>query len=362
MINILFEGMTYNRGGLETFIINIYNKLDRSRFQCYFIAYDEKIAYEDYMKKTGARVLHLPPRHKGMGNYCRALKQVFQRNNFDVIWSNKSTLSACESIIFAKIFHIPVRIIHGHSSGNMGNWFTYMMHCINRLSIRRWSTEQFACSELAARWFFGNHEAVILRNAVDLSSFKYDTQIRKSIRKELGISGKKVLGHVGRFGLEKNHSKLIRVFKKLHDIDPDTVLILCGDGEEREHIEGLIHEYDLDGCVHLLGIVDNVNEILQGVDIFVMPSLFEGLPFALLEAQASGLKCIVSDTVSRESDVLGWNRFLPLDVSDDIWVRMISEINLDYDREEGYRVLKKKGYDIEDNVYLIEKIILKEVR
>lgn len=361
LINILFEGMTYNQGGLETFIINIYNKMDKSKFQCFFIAYDEKIAYENYLIQTGAKVLRLPPRCKGIHNYCRALIEIFKQNSIDIIWSNKSTLSSCESLIFAKKFHVPIRIIHGHSSGNMGNWFTYIMHCTNRIFIRYWTTEQFACSELAARWFFRNHKAHILRNAVDLKSFKYNSKIRKDIHKELGISGKKVIGHVGRFGLEKNHTKLIHVFKKLHDIDSNTVLVLCGDGEEREHIEKLIHECDLEGYVYLLGIIDNVNEILQGIDIFVMPSLFEGLPFALLEAQASGLKCVVSDTVSRESDVLGWNQFLSLDASDDIWARMILEINIDYDREEGYRVLKEKGYDIEDNVHLIEKIILKEV-
>lgn len=359
-INIAFEGMTSNKGGTETFIINVYNKLDKSRFKSYFIAYEEKIAYEEYLRESGAVVVHLTSRYESPVGFCSALRQFFKGYRVDIIWAHKTTLSSCESLMIAKLYHVPVRIIHGHSSDNMGNSLTALLHSMNRVYIRHLTTEQFACSELAAKYFFGKHKAKIIRNALDLDQFRYNPEVREGIRETLGCSGKKVIGHVGRFGAEKNHAKLIRVFEKIHVRDDNTRLVLCGDGEERKNIEKLIRHYNLEGSVCLVGNVDNVNEILQGVDIFVMPSLFEGLPFALLEAQTCGLKCVVSDTVSRESDVLGWNEFLPLDASDEIWADAVLQVDLNYDREQGYKTMKDKGYGVEENIRFIEKIVLKE--
>lgn len=360
MINIVFEGMTSNKGGMETFIVNIYNKLDKSRFKSYFIAYDKRIAYEDYLKESGAIVIHFPSRYENPIGFCAALRQFFKRGKIDMIWAHKNTLSSCESLMIAKLYHVPIRIIHGHSSDNMGNRLTAFLHRVNRVYIRHLTTNQFACSELASKYFYGKNKAKIIRNALDLERFKYNPEIRDNIRKTLGLSGKRVIGHVGRFGAEKNHSKLIRVFERIHAKDRDTALVLCGDGEERENIVGLIDKNNLECSVYLAGNVDNVDEILQGIDVFVMPSLFEGLPFALLEAQTSGLKCVVSDTVSRESDVLGWNKFLSLKESDEVWADTVLEMKLDYDRSRGYQVMKDKGYGVEENIRFIEKIVLKE--
>lgn len=357
MINILIEGMTNNRGGKETYIVNVYNALDKDKYHFTFIAYDEKIAYEDYLMETGAEIIHLPPRNEGLFRHKREIRNLLSQKHFDVVWSHKTTLSACELLAAAKKHGVPVRIVHSHSSANMGGKFTYVMHSINKMLIRRWANEYFACSDQAAKWFYGNYPVQIMKNGIDLERFKFNEVIRSKIRTDLDLNGFFVIGHVGRFGREKNHKKLLNIFNEYKKISSRSKLILVGDGEERENIERQIDALGLNDSVVLLGIVDNVNEILQAIDLIVMPSLFEGLPFALLEAQAAGLKCVVSDTVSRESDILGWNVFLPLDLEDIDWANEIDKINLDYSRSQVLYTLQSDGWDRKTCVYQIEKIL-----
>ena len=364
MINILIEGMTDNKGGKETYIMNLFRHLDKKKYSIAFVSYDDHIAYEEILLNEGAKIIHIPPRCRGVFQYRRAINQVLKNNSFDVVWAHKTTLSSCEIFDIAKKNNIPVRIVHSHSSSNMGGKFTYLMHNINKHLIYCWANEYLACSHSASEWFYGKHLSKIMVNGIDLEKFKYNLEIREKIRKELNIENKFVIGHVGRFGIEKNHKKLINIFKSCKDQNSDVKLILCGDGEERKNIELQIRQLDLQNDVILLGSIDNVHEILQAMDILVMPSLFEGLPFALLEAQASGLKCVVSDSVSRESDVMGWNQFVPLSSNDSVWASVILKENMNYERFEGYREMKKRGFDIGDSVISVEQLIegkLKEV-
>ena len=194
-------------------------------------------------------------------------------------------------------------------------------------------------------------------NGIDLEHYKYNPEIRKQIRLQYDLQDEFVIGHVGRFGIEKNHKKLLNVFAACKKVQPKVKLILCGDGEERKNIEDEIKRLNIEIDVLLLGVVYNVNEILQAMDIFVMPSLFEGLPFSLLEAQATGLQCIVSDTVSLESDITGWNQFLPLNLDNELWADAILNLERVNDREKGYEILKKSGFDIADCKNEVEKLI-----
>lgn len=348
MINVLIEGMTNNKGGKETYIVNMYKALDKKKYCFTFIAYDTEIAYETFLRETGATIVHVPARSQGLYKHKKALDKLLKENKYDVIWAHKTTLSACELMELSKKNKVPIRMIHSHSSSNMGGKFTLLMHTINKRRIISWGNRYLACSETAAEWFYGKHPAVILKNGIDLEKYRFNEDIRNEVRSKLNLQGKFVIGHVGRFGIEKNHKKLISVVNACRRQDDNVRLVLCGDGEERAHIEEQIKELGLEKYVMLLGVIDNVNEILQAVDIIVMPSLFEGLPFALLEAQAAGLKCVVSDTVSRESNILGWNEYLPLNGEDEMWASTILEKNADCKRENGYDLMKKSGFDIKD--------------
>lgn len=357
VINLAFEGMTNNTGGKETYIINVFNALDKTKYRCYFIAYDDEIAYEQYLKDNGATVVHITGRNKSIIRFIKELNSFFSSNHIDVLWAHKTTLSSCEIFNIAKKYKVPVRIIHSHCSENMGGKLTYVLHQFNKHNIDNKATVRVACSDVASKWFFGDKKSIILKNAIELDKFKFNPEIREQMRKQLCVDGKFVIGHVGRFGIEKNHTKLLDIFKTLHDKDKNTVLILCGDGEERVNIEKKIKDLDLKGSVKLMGVVRNVSDYLQAFDIIVMPSLFEGLPFSLLEAQAAGLKCIVSDTVSVESNIAEWNKYVGLGSPDCEWSETILSESMQYDRAEGYRILKKKGFDLKENIRIIEKII-----
>ena len=327
---VLIEGMTDNYGGKESYIMSIYRIIDKNKYLFDFIAYDDHIAYENEILKSGSQIIHVRPRHKGLFQYKKDLKAVIKRKSYDVVWSHKTTLSSCELLEIAKSEGVPVRVVHSHSSSNMGGKFTYIMHSINKRRVPRIATHLLACSEVASKWFYGDLES---------------------------LDGKLVLGHVGRFGVEKNHQKLLSIFNAYNKMNHNSCLVLCGDGEERENIEAKIIELGIQDKVYLLGRVNNVNEILQAIDVIVMPSLFEGLPYALLEAQTAGLKCVVSNTVSRESDILGWNKFISLDADDKKWANQINDIDYDYDRQPAFDIMRDNGFDIIDCVNQIEEII-----
>lgn len=348
--------MTGYKGGKETFLINVYQKLLESNDYAFtFIAYDETIAYEDYLAGTGADVVHLPPRNEGLLRHLAAMVRLFKKKHFDVVWSHKTTLSACELLFFSKLFGVKKRIVHSHSSANMGGRFTLVMHTLNKKLIRWIATDFLACSESAAKWFYSKNGYTIIKNGIDVRKFAYNPETRSRIREQLGLASNFVIGHVGRFGVEKNHKKLISVFHEIVRQNPDSRLILCGDGEERRNIENQISEYGLDDKVLLLGTIDNVHEVLQAFDVLVMPSIFEGLPFALLEAQAAGLPCVVSDTVSKESDITDLLRFLPLTAPDETWSKEI--INCRTRGLDNWEELIAQGYDINTSISLIENLL-----
>lgn len=357
MINIVFEGMTENTGGKETYIINTFRELDKNKYKFFFISYNDEIAYEKELIDNGAKIIHITPRNKNPFLFLKDLYCFFSENKIDVLWAHKTTLSSCEILSVAKKHKVPVRMIHSHCSENMGGHFTKVMHDINKKMIRKMANVFLACSDVASNWFYDDKDSIVLMNAIKLQKYRFNLEIRERIRKEMNISDKIVLGHVGRLGVEKNHKKLINIFYALHKKNPDTVLLLCGDGEERENIENQIKELQIEESVKLLGKISNVNDMLQVFDILVMPSLFEGLPFALVEAQASGLKCVVSDTISPESNIMGWNVAVGLNAPDSEWVETIEKLDLSYDRELGYHRLVEKGFDLNHNISIIETII-----
>lgn len=358
MIRILVEGMTEGKGGKEACIINTFRAFNKNRYAFTFVAYDDTIAYQEELETAGAEIIKIPSRKNGVLKYRRALSGEFRRNKYDVVWANKTTLSSCEILEIAKKSGVPLRIVHSHSSANMGSKLTLAMHNINKLFIRKWANEFFACSDTAAKWFFGNRDCQQIKNGIDVEKFRFNPSVRDRIRSELKINDEIVVGHIGRFGIEKNHKKLINVFAEIHKKNKKTKLVLCGDGEERHNIETQIKTHNLENSVLLLGVVNNVNEILQAIDVIVMPSLFEGLPFALLEAQAAGLKCVVSDTVSQESNILGQNVFISLNESDYRWAEQVLNSVTPYsEREQFADQILKKGFDIFDSVEKVQNII-----
>ena len=294
-------------GGVESVIMNYYRHLDHTKVQFDFICDEDstRIPYEE-IKKLGGRVF-LVPKYQKLPKYLKALEELFRKNHYRIVHSNVNTLSVFP-LYAAKKAGVPVRISHSHSTSNAREWKRNIIKNILRTFSKRYATDYFACSELAGRYLFGDKtfdrgEVKIIHNAIDLDKFKFDPVARKKLRKELGIDGETiVIGHVGRFVQTKNHQFLIYTFKKYHNKNPNAKLLLIGTGPLEEKIKAKVKKHNLEDSVLFLGQRNDTNKLYSVMDIFCLPSLYEGLPVAGIEAQAAGLPCVYSDKVTIEAD------------------------------------------------------------
>lgn len=289
-------------GGVESVIMNYYRHLDHSKIQFDFICDEDstRIPY-DKIKKLGGRVF-LVPRYQNLPKYLKALKKLFKENKYRIVHSNINTLSVFP-LYAAKKVGIPVRISHSHSTSSRREWKRNLIKNILRPFSKKYATDYFACSELAGRYLFGNKafdngEVKIIHNAIDIDKFKFDEVARKNLRKELGIKDSTVvIGHVGRFVKQKNHTLLVDVFNEYHKKNPDSKLLLIGSGPLEDKIKNKVNRLGLSGSVLFLGQRDDANKLYSVMDVFCLPSLYEGLPVVGVEAQATGLPCIFSDNI-----------------------------------------------------------------
>ena len=259
------------------------------------------------------------PKYQKLPQYLKSLEDLFRKNQYRIVHSNVNTLSVFP-LYAAKKAGVPVRISHSHSTSNAREWKRNIIKNILRPFSKRYATDYFACSELAGRYLFGNKtfdqgKVKIIHNAIDLDKFKFDPEARKKLRKELDIDEKTiVIGHVGRFVKQKNHDFLIDVFNEYHAKTPDSKLLLIGTGPLEEKIKAKVKKLNLENSVLFLGQRNDTNKLYSVMDVFCLPSLYEGLPVVGVEAQAAGLLCIVSNKVSKETKVTENFIFLPLDI------------------------------------------------
>ena len=292
--------------GVESVIMNYYRHLDHSRVQFDFICDEDstRIPYDE-IKKLGGRVF-LVPKYQNLPKYLKALEKLFKENQYRIVHSNINTLSVFP-LYAAKKAGVPIRISHSHSTSNPKEWKRNLIKNILRPFSKRYATDYFACSELAGRYLFGNKafdqgEVKIIHNAIDVEKFKFDEVARKKLRKEFGIKDSTVvIGHVGRFVQQKNHAFLVDVFKEYHKKNPDSKLLLVGSGPLEDEIKKKVERLGLKDSVLFLGQRDDINKLYSVMDIFCLPSLYEGLPVVGVESQAAGLPIIFSNGVSHEA-------------------------------------------------------------
>lgn len=293
-------------GGVESVIMNYYRHLDHSKIQFDFICDEDstRIPYDE-IKKLGGRVF-LVPRYQNLPKYLKALEKLFKENQYRIVHSNINTLSVFP-LYAAKKACVPIRISHSHSTSNPKEWKRNLIKNILRPFSKRYATDYFACSELAGRYLFGNKtfnrgEVKIIHNAIDIDKFKFDEVARKKLRKELGIKDSTiVIGHVGRFVQQKNHTFLVDVFNEYHKKNPDSKLLLVGSGPLEDEIKKKVERLGFKDSVLFLGQRDDINKLYSVMDVFCLPSLYEGLPVVGVESQAAGLPIIFSNGVSHEA-------------------------------------------------------------
>lgn len=298
-----------NYGGVEMVVMNYYRHIDRSKVQFdFFVLEESEIPQREEIERLGGRI-YIVPHYKHLVQYEKTLIRLFKENNYKIVHSHMNTLSVF-SLRAAKKAGVPMRIAHNHSTAGKGEYKKNLVKYMLRPFAKVYPTDLFACSHLAGDWLYGkNTNYTVFNNAIELDKFVYNEQIRQKIRKQYHIENKFVIGHVGRFCYQKNHDFLIDIFEKVHEREKEAILLLIGEGELEDEIKAKVHRLGLDECVIFAGTCSNVNEMYQAMDVFVLPSRYEGLPVVGVEAQAAGLPCLFSKCVTREVKILKTTEF-----------------------------------------------------
>lgn len=355
-------------GGVESVVMNYYMHIDRTKIQFDFICDEDStnIPYEE-IEKLGGRVILIPPYQK-LFKYHNKLKKILNDGNYKIVHSHINTLSIF-SLFAAKCADVPVRITHSHSTTNKKEKKKNLLKQALRPFSKEFATDYMCCSELAGRWLFGNKEydkgnVYLLNNAIDLGKFKYDEKIRSEKRKKLNISDDTlVIGHVGRFVEQKNHRFLIDIFNEIHKQNSNSILLLAGQGPLMEEIKSKVESLGLEKFVIFLGQRNDIDELYQAFDVFCLPSLYEGLPVVGVEAQATGLLCIFSDDMTKETKVLDTTEFLSLKQSAEEWAYTILKKSKSFKRKNCTNEISKKGFDIKKEANkLIQKCYEEYIR
>ncbi len=363
MNRVLVFGMTENPGGIETFIMNYYRNIDRTQLQFDFIYNSEKVAYQNEIEMLGGRLWYICARSANIGQYYKDIKTFFSdhASEYKAIWINMCNLSNIDYLKFAQKYRIPVRIIHSHNSKNMEGFLREVLHRVNRHVIHKYATNYWACSDVAGKWFYNKKVMQdkyyrVIHNAINIKQFAYNQQKRDSLRRDLGIENKLVIGNVGRFHFQKNHEFLIRIFAEIHKRNKQSVLLLVGQGELEADIREQVRRLHLEEHVSFLGLRNDVSDLMSAMDVFLFPSVFEGLGIVAIEAQASGLPCIVSTEVPQDAKVTDRIKFIPLSLSAEEWAKEVLACDSlqNSDRLEVNQKLLNSNFNIEKEAKFIQ--------
>lgn len=345
-----------NRGGMETFIMNVYRSINREEIQFDFLISRPGDDYEEEAKELGATVYYSGSRRRdGVIGYCRNLDFFFKEHAWEYIavHYHESTLTAMEPLFYAKKYGIKNRILHSHSSSVSGSKLHYVTHTINKIFVRSLANTYLGCSEKAIKWFYKGtgifSKAQMIDNGINVRKFAYNENLRFETRNNLGLQQDAlVIGHIGRFIWIKNHKFLLDIFKKIVEIKPESRLLLIGQGPLLEETKDLSIRLNLQDNVIFLGLRSDIPELLQAIDIVVMPSYYEGLPVSLVEAQAAGLLVFSSDTISKDTKITSNMHFLSLQDSPDKWANTILNKYGNFQRTtKSVEEVIKAGYDIQ---------------
>lgn len=348
-------------GGVESVVMNYYQHIDKEKVQFDFIV-DEDSTYipHEEIELMGGRVIIVPPYQK-IFSYINNLMKILKRNNYKIVHSHLNAMSIFP-LYAAKRADVSVRIAHSHSTSNKKEWKKNLLKNILKKFSKTNATHYFCCSELAGRWLFGDkvynqNKVIKINNAIDMDKFIYNSNINTQMREELGISKDAlVIGHIGRFMKQKNHEFLIDIFNEIYIKNNNAVLVLVGDGPLQEQIEKRVKKLNIESAVRFLGVRKDINKIYQIMDIFLFPSLYEGLGMVLIEAQIAGLACITSTEVPREVDISGRVSFISLSLSAKKWAGILMKNLNEYNQNKPTNVSLKSNYDIKVQSIKLQKI------
>ena len=346
------------RGGLESMLMNYYRHIDRTRVQFDFLVHrQERAAFNDEIEALGGKIYRLPRLVPWRRSYLKALNQFFDEHpEYKIVHVHQDCLSSV--ILKAAAQHnVPVRIAHSHSANQDKN-LKYPIKLLYKCAIPKYATDLFACGKKAGDWMFGGAPYQIINNAIDAASYTYCPAKREDIRRKLGIADELVIGHVGRFNQPKNHPFLLEIFSALLKKEPNAVLLLVGGGDDLPKIQEKARTLGISEHVRFLGVRSDVAELMQAMDVFVFPSLYEGLPVTMVEAQAAGLPCLISDKVPPECILTeGLVDILPLSAGPGAWAEKILE-KRELPRTDRRAEIAAHGFDITTEAVKLQEFYL----
>ena len=334
-----------NFGGVETVILNYFSYINSDKYNLHIISHEipnSKCAEE--LEKIGFKIYYVPSKHENIIKNITTLYSLFKKIKPDIVHCHL-TLSNYAPLIVAKLCGVKIRISHSHLSYENKNVLS-KLYC---LLIRLFCTHRMACGITAAQYLYGKkNDAIILNNAININKFKFDNNTRSKIRKKFGLDDNITLyGHIGRFHTQKNHIFLINLFNALCCKVDNAKLLLVGNGDLKNSILDLVEQLDIKDKVIFIDSCNEVSDYYQAMDIFLFPSLYEGLGMVLIEAQISGLPCIASENVPSETRLTDLVKFVSLKKDIDEWCNIILNTKINNNRKKYYKYLENSGYNID---------------
>lgn len=347
MKRILVYGMTNNPGGIESYLINKMREAKSYNIVFDFITDFPCIAYKDAIANNGSKVFFIPPKSKGLVAHWKAINQILTKHpEYKCIYFNILDSGAALTMIPAHNHKLKI-ITHSHN----GSTDKKLLHFLFKPLLNYFTDVRFSCSNLATDHMFGKRyrkrqNVHIIPNSINVNKFQYDNSKRNLIRNELNLTEDcKVILHVGRLSRQKNPFRLIDIFDSYHEQQSNTVLLHIGDGELKNQVIEYASGKPSSSKIFFLGTKPNISDYLSASDLFLLPSLYEGLPVILIEAQANGIPCIVSDTVSEESKLTSLVNFISLDEDNLTWANLINE-RIGNRNLNSKQALQAAGYDL----------------
>lgn len=339
---------SWDSGGIEALITNVLTDRDISDLKIDIVAARiTKNAYSDRLEKIGIRFIELTGSLRSFKNFS-AFRDVLKKEAYDAVHFNIFHGLALGYVKTAESLGVPMRIVHSHGSGlrkSKTRYLKLVLHNICKLIFKKTATHRLACSDKAAKFLYGNIPSIIVKNGINTETFRFSEISRERIRAALGFKDEILVGHIGRLSSEKNHEFALKVFKEYNLINPASHFVSIGDGPLRSMCESQADRLGIKDCVSFIGNQSNTGEWLSAMDIFVFPSIVEGLGIAAIEAQASGLFVLCSESLPPEACVT--DRFISLPITDTgVWVEKIRECVKPNSRELYADTVKEAGFDI----------------
>lgn len=362
MVNILMFGMSSYPGGIENYLRNVFlTKECSEKIHIDFVSYEDSIAYYDELMELGYNVIFVPHLKRQPVGYFKSVLRLF-KNNYDAVYINMLSAANPIPVFLAKKNRIKNIILHAHSNSTLKGILRNLFHHISKKYCDKAADKRLACSNEAAEWLFNlnnkNNDVVIIPNAINVDKHIFSDKDRDEIRAKYLIEDNEVLlGSVGRLGPEKNNLFMIDILKDLIDKNVPAKLMLIGEGVMREKIQEKVAEYNLSDKVIMTGTIINPECYYSAFDCFLFPSLFEGFGIAALEAQSAGLKCLCSDTLSKQLDVTNTIEYLPIDKGVNCWSEYIISNNLKFNRNLMNKTVAQSDFNIKSQRSKILELI-----